>query len=148
MADPTDSSVVSTQPTPPTEARELSKINAYQNDEGKWQADIDYKDKDGNKLDSETRTFDDFSQLSTWVAGTEVEVKQQTEDAGDTPEPEAVRNAQNTADQTQDNPSTNSNNNQTKASTALDNQKQVEQTDKANAKGSEDSSNNSGTNKK
>lgn len=55
----------------------LSKINVYKNDNMKWEAEIEYKNDDGEVYKGETQTFDDFSQASAWVAGIEVDLAQQ-----------------------------------------------------------------------
>lgn len=71
----TEANVEQTKPTVPTDAVAVNKINVYLNKNNKWEADIEYLDADGKTISGESRTFDEFSQATAWVAGSEVDAQ-------------------------------------------------------------------------
>lgn len=57
-------------------AKEIQKIHVHKNKNGKYEAELEYRTDGGEVESGETKTFDNFSEASSWVAGIEVDLNQ------------------------------------------------------------------------
>lgn len=67
----------SEKPDSQLQGKQVHNVHVRRLDDGRWEAEIEYQNDDGNSTTGETRTFDDFSRASAWVAGIEVDLKQE-----------------------------------------------------------------------